>query len=110
MPQIAEIRESRGGRGKTPDFPISKITMNKPMQRLLGISNEDDAIASLHIGIKSLRFFDRSSSMKFLQKYFEHLTRNFQEDFTSGHKDVFVAQTTCFTADGTVSIFSEDSP
>lgn len=100
LPQMVEIRELENG--CLPSFPLNKYIVNKPMRKLLGISEEDDLLGSLDRGVMALKYVTRSDSVIWLQKYFENQAKHFRDDFQTARKETQVSIITRLTADGMV--------
>lgn len=104
IPQLAEVREVHGY--ELPHFPVSKYIVNKPMQKLLGISEEDDAVPSLNLGVKHLRFLSQHDSVQFLQRYFQNYANHIRSRFKNASEYCDVIKITRYAGDGNVNFLN----
>lgn len=100
VPQIAEIREYKDEGDDTKGFFLSKMVLNKPMLKILGI-NGDTAMTSLHTGIK-YQPPNRLDSIAMLKAYYDYYANRFNTLFKDAKQENEMIRIEQHTSDGKV--------
>jgi len=77
VPQIAEVRAYYP---QMNNVLVTRMILNKPMQKLLGIDSQK-ANTELHTGIRYLRCANQADSIRLLTRYYEFYTKKFATNF-----------------------------